>query len=58
MINLLIALMASTYEDVRENATLGWRLGFVRMVLRKEATTADQTRDLHTARALPPPALD
>ena len=39
MINLLIALMASTYENTRENAVLGWRLSFVRMILRKELLT-------------------
>ena len=39
MINLLIALMASTYEKVRESSVLGWRLAFVRTILRKELLT-------------------
>merc|ERR1719203_283119 len=36
MVNLLIALMASTYEAVQGHAVLEWRLRFARLVLNME----------------------
>lgn len=45
LLNLLIAMLSSTYEGVQKKATLEWRLGLARRVLRYELLGSLVRRD-------------